>query len=153
MLGLNEQPQLHDIVSAPAASWWPLAPGWYALALATTVLLVSLVWWLLRSIRQRRARKAALRQLYALQQQPAELSLSTISLLLKQAAKAYYPASSLHNTQTKQWWLFLQSQLSNRQQQKFHDLLNALPQVVYQPPSAQQPWLADYHNFAQVWLQ
>lgn len=151
MIGLDAQPQLHDIVSAPAASWWPLAPGWYALAIGTSVALVVLVWWMVRNIQQRRVRRAALTQLQRLQQQSP--SLNAISLLLKQAAQAYYPAAYLHATTTQGWWLFLQSQLSPRQQRQYQQLLATLPHIVYQPLEKQQHHIADYQTFAKVWLQ
>lgn len=41
--------RLHDLASPPAIPWWPLAPGWYVLA----VLLMLLALWLVHRWRRR----------------------------------------------------------------------------------------------------
>src|SRR5690554_814208 len=132
VIQLDNQAQLQDIVVAPAAHWWPLAPGWYVLIASTLVLIVLSVWALWRALKRRRARRQALWQLSRLQQQP-NVALNDISLLLKQAALAYFPRASISNTDNHAWWQFVQSQLSARQQQRYQSLIDALQQATYQP--------------------
>jgi hypothetical protein len=57
--------QLSPSHAPPPAGWWPLAPGWWVLALLTLVaLVVAWLWW--RSPRLR-LRRAALRELAQLE--------------------------------------------------------------------------------------
>jgi len=78
-IGSQPLAQLHDIVAAPAAHWWPLAPIWYlvaALLIALVVLTATAIW---RWQRRRRVRNAALRAL----RQPLP-DINAITLVLKQ---------------------------------------------------------------------
>lgn len=152
MIQLDNQVQLQDIVAAPAAQWWPLAPGWYALISAALTLVALSLWFSIRAFQRRRARRQALHQLAQLQQQP-NLALHDISLLLKQAALAYFPRARISNTDNAAWWQFLRSQLSARQQQRYQPLIDALQQAAYQPITVQQQWLTEYRNFAELWLR
>ena len=148
----SQQVQLQDIVIAPAAQWWPLAPGWYVLIGSVLVLVIYSVWGSIRAVKRRRARRAALQQLTALQQQP-DSNINDITLLLKQAALAYFPQACIHNTDNAAWWAFVGSQLSTGQQRRYQALLAALQQASYQPVTAQQQWLTAYYEFADLWLR
>lgn len=57
-------PVLRDI-HLPSAPWWPLAPGWWALAAVVALLAVGVAWWLRRQA-SRRPLRAALREVDAL---------------------------------------------------------------------------------------
>lgn len=138
------QEPIHDIVVAPAAHWWPLAPGWYALGLLSIAVLVTLLLMVLRRYYRMRARRLALCQLQ--QQTPSRIT--DITLLLKQAALAYHSHAVM-----VAWWDFLADQLPAKLRQHYQPLLNTLAEVSYQPPQQQQAWLEPYHAFAQVWLR
>ncbi|RUO61560.1 hypothetical protein CWI76_04745 [Pseudidiomarina marina] len=144
MILLDKPIEMNDIVAAPAASWWPLAIGWYILAAVTLVTVISAMVLSVRAYRKRRPRRLALRQL---RQQPPE-TLSAITLLLKQATLAYVPH---HNTLN--WWDFLSEQLSSRQRRRYQPLLASLSEASYQPHVAQQQWVEPYRDFAVVWLK
>lgn len=146
---LDSPSQLHDIVSAPAASWWPLATGWYVLIVVLLVLTLGLAWSSYRAWQGRRARRLALRQLL---QQPPQ-SISAVSLLLKQAAAVYFPQLQDYKHQQQQWWAFLQAPLSLRQRQRYQTLFEQLPHLSYQPQIEQQRLLPDYIAFAEFWLR
>lgn len=148
----SQQLQLQDIVIAPAAQWWPLAPGWYVLVGTLSVLIIYSIWTTVRAVKRRRARREALRQLTALQQQPHG-SINDITLLLKQAALAYFPHACINNTDNAAWWAFVGNQLSTGQQRRHQALLEALQQASYQPVTAQQQWLTAYYEFADLWLR
>lgn len=144
MMLLDQPIEINDIVVAPAATWWPLAIGWYLVAIVAVVTIVGTVLLSVRAYRRSRPRRLALRQL---RQHPPQ-TLSGVTLLLKQATLAYLP-----HERTLLWWEFLSAQLSTRQQRRYQPLLSALSEVSYQPIEEQQPWLEPYREFAMVWLK
>jgi len=91
---------LRDIAIPDAPSYWPLAPGaWVVLGIAVVVLLVR---WRLRSIRQRNAhRKAGLELL-------ADVRTShDISVVLKRVALAVFPRDQVASLYGDDWVAFL----------------------------------------------
>ncbi|WP_157960440.1 DUF4381 domain-containing protein [Marinimicrobium alkaliphilum] len=54
--------QLRDIHAPDAASWWPLAWGWWLVILVVGIALLCGVWWLLRRKRRNRYRAQALQE-------------------------------------------------------------------------------------------
>lgn len=100
---------LHDIVVPPAVSWWPLAPGWYALAAVVGILGL---WGLLRLWRRRqrnRYRVLALAELASIraEEPDAEILGSYLMALLKRTALAAYPRAEVAATSGKAWWQYL----------------------------------------------
>ncbi len=76
---------LRDIHLPQAVSWWPPAPGWWALLALAAVALLALAWWQ-RRFRARRANRAALRLLddAAAQAQAQPLAaVQTVSVALR----------------------------------------------------------------------
>lgn len=144
MILLDKPIEINDIVAAPAASWWPLATGWYILAVVVILTVISTVVLSVRAYRKRRPRRLALKQL---RQQPPE-TLGAITLLLKQATLAY-----VSHEHTLNWWEFLGEQLSARQRRRYQPLLTSLSEASYQPYVAQQQWIEPYRKFAVVWLK
>jgi len=95
---------LHDLVLPPAVPWWPPAPGWYVV-IALALIAAALV--ALRAWKRRRAnayRRAALRELAALQDVPA------IAELLRRTALAVAPRSLIAEKTGTEWldWLAAQ---------------------------------------------
>jgi len=91
---------LHDIVVPDAVSWWPLAPGWWALIVLVLALALVLA---IRSLRRWRAdayRRAALREL-GLADGP-----DTIAAILRRTALAIAPretVAALHGPAWTRW--------------------------------------------------
>ncbi|MBW2425449.1 MAG: DUF4381 domain-containing protein [Deltaproteobacteria bacterium] len=100
---------LHDIVVPPAVSWWPLAPGWVALAAAAGLLAL---WGLLRFWRGRqrnRYRALALSELASIraEEPDAEILASRLLGLLKRTALMAYPRAEVAALSGKAWWQYL----------------------------------------------
>lgn len=103
---------LQDIVMPSAVSWWPLAPGWYAIG---SLLLLLALWAALRGLRRYRRnayRRQALRELHALgsagagSKAPARV-LADIAELLRRAALSAYPRRQVVGLTGQAWLSFL----------------------------------------------
>ncbi|WP_411358809.1 DUF4381 domain-containing protein [Pseudidiomarina salilacus] len=146
---------MQDIIAAPAASWWPLAPGWYVLAVSILTLVLVTSWMLYRRHQQRRMQRAALQQL---KQLTATASIAELTHLLKQTTQGYFPNYALVSLPTAQWHQFLLQQLSNSAQARYAELLDEIAAQAYQDPARQdaQP-LSElqqrYYQFVKHWLK
>ncbi len=125
---------LHDIVSAPHVSWWPLAPGWYLLAATLFLALLWLVsFW--RCYRRRNAyRRAALAQLDHLELQLHDLeqrqaTLRELPELVKRTALAAWPRAEVAGLSGELWLVWLDN---SWQRQRFTEGPGRLlPQLSY----------------------
>lgn len=138
---------LNPIITAPAASWWPLAPGWYFVVFLALTLCIWLVVISVRSIRRRRVRRAAMRALHA------DLTLNEVNLLLKQACFGYYPRGHVAHLSGQAWRDFLLDHLSERKAATYYDLLVEVEQSAYRPAAEQEPLQQRYQAFAKNWLR
>ena len=80
--------QLKDIHTPDPVSWWPLAPGWWAIIAASVILLALLAYWLKKRQNARRYRVQAAAELHALRK--AQLSnshfIERVNAILKRVA-------------------------------------------------------------------
>ena len=88
----NPLDQLRDIHLPEAISWWPPAPGWWILALASCALLAWLIRFVHRRYKAKHYRRQALVQLQQLEAgTDAQEQLRALFVLLKQTANCAYP--------------------------------------------------------------
>ncbi|HTT02450.1 MAG TPA: DUF4381 domain-containing protein [Steroidobacteraceae bacterium] len=135
---------------APAAvSWWPPAPGWWAVlvlaAALTPVLWAALRWW--RDPR-RRYRRAALRELELIRARPADTSTIATALetLLRRYAMALYGAERVARLTGSAWLGFLGREGGERLAgETGHSLLVAA--FGARGPDQRQHWLAAAEEF------
>lgn len=101
--------RLHDVVSLPPVSWWPVAPGWYGLAFVATVALIALLWRLRRHRLRDRYRHEALAELAALRTEslPAPSAVARRMVLLKRTALSAYPRAEVASLSGAAWWRYL----------------------------------------------
>lgn len=83
--------QMHDISEPAAASWWPLAPGWWLLIGLCLALIGAIVYWLVRRAKQNRYRQEALALLATIAEQPAKHSVSDVNEVIKRTALYAFP--------------------------------------------------------------
>lgn len=92
-------PVLRDIHLPPDPSWWPLAPGWWVIAVAAVLALCVMAWMSWRRRRWRRRIEAVLADIDALEQrharQPAALA-AALHQWLRRAARTY-DAQAIHH--------------------------------------------------------
>lgn len=122
---MNPLDQLAPPIMPAPISWWPLAPGWWLLALLLTFAAGGL--WhfryrLLRRVRPRQKlaeqpldphRQAALIELAKLSKpyggQPASQWLQQLNALLKRLCRTRYPDNHPHTLSGRAWLAFLDS--------------------------------------------
>lgn len=143
---------LLDIHEPAPVSWWPPAPGWWAL-LALSLLLLGLGWWWRRRRLQRRLPRLALReaeQLYAEWQRSGDTAAYSAALnaLLKRTALACHAEPGVARLSGRAWLDFLDRGL---RQPRF-----ATPALAgFADPYARQPTV-DPHALQQAahsWLR
>ncbi len=102
---------LRDIHLPATVNWWPPAPGWWALAAALALGLALAVWLVLRW-RRGRVRRAALRELRALETAYAEAGdagafAADLSRLLRRYALQRFPRREVAGLTGQDWLRFL----------------------------------------------
>ncbi len=112
MAKAEELAQLRDIHPPASIGWWPLAPGWYVLAIIATVALLIGFFFLRRHYVNGRARRQGLRLLSVYKQQyqreaNSQLIAARISELLKRVALVYFPREKVASLQGESWIQFL----------------------------------------------
>jgi len=102
---------LHDIVMPLIVSWWPPAPGWYAVA---SGILIGVVWFIWQRYRQWRAdayRRAALNELSRLKglidSGEREPALRKLPELVKRTAMSVWPREKVAALSGTGWLQFL----------------------------------------------
>lgn len=138
---------LNPIIAPPAATWWPLAPGWYVVGITALLLLVWLTVFILRAVRRRRVKRAALRVL-----QP-NLALNEVNLLIKQACMGYYARKHIAQLSGRAWREFLLAHLNERNAARYYDLLLEVESSAYRPATEQTALQQRYYEFAKAWLK
>lgn len=138
--------QLHDIVAAPAAQLWPLAPGWYAVVIIGAVGLLITAMALHRFIQRRRIRDAALKALRTPLASP-----NAVTLVLKQACLGYFPRAEIAQVSGSAWYDFLLAQLPAAAQRTCAEPLQRLATEAFSPH--QQQSTAEYQQLARYWLR
>jgi len=98
---------LHDIVVPPPVSWWPPAPGWYAVAVLGFAALMLLAYQSWKRWRRNRYRGEALRELQRLRKAAAQADLRQLPVLLKRAALSAWPRNEVAALVGADWHRFL----------------------------------------------
>lgn len=161
-----ELTQLHDIHIPTPVDWWPLAPGWYLLALIVIFTGLCLIYLAYRHYSGGHARRQALQALanYETQhrQHPnSQRSSAAVSELLKRVALAYYPREQVAGLQGEVWLDFLNRTATSRRTDavkqnddrtiNFDRVRNELLEYPYQPP---QPCdLEPLFHLARTWIK
>jgi hypothetical protein len=98
---------LHDVALPAPVDLWPLAPGWYVVAVVTSALSLYLIWRGWQSWRRNRYRGQALRELERIRQRAEGRGLDDVPVLLKRAALSAWPREQVAALTGPDWYRFL----------------------------------------------
>jgi len=93
-------------------SWWPPAPGWWALA-ALALIVAALAYWIQVYRRHNRWRGRALKELARLREAAPELLLRELSVLLRRVAISRFPRRDVAAISGEAWLSFLDGTLDS----------------------------------------
>ena len=120
--------QLRDIHLPETISWWPLAPGWWAL-----IIMLGLVigWFVFKGVQRHRSnlyRRQALATLLTIETSGGSQTLAAIFALLKQTANIAYPSQQASSLSIEKFVPFLQTHCTTS---VFSDLPDNLSAALY----------------------
>jgi len=98
--------KLRDIHLPTAVSWWPPAPGWWALP-ALLLIAAGVGYVVLRRRRHRRWRDSALTELARLRDAAPERQVREVSVLLRRVAISRFPRHNVAALTGEAWLAFL----------------------------------------------
>lgn len=114
MASVQDLQKLRDIHLPKPPGFWPMAPGWYCLAVMLLFLLGTVMYLLVRRHRRLRPKREALKLLMAYERQyaaqgSAAVISAKISELLKRLALVYFPRQEVASLHGDPWIEFLGS--------------------------------------------
>lgn len=135
--------KLHDIVTPPDVSWWPLAPGWMVLLAVSTIAFSYYVSRIFQTWKRNTYRREALGQLSTAD------SAVRIAEVLKRTALAIAPREEVAMLHGASWVDWLANQVDSKPTQAVRELLT---HSIYktEPPSED---LTSLREFAGSWIR
>lgn len=134
---------LHDVVSPPDISWWPLAPGWYFVLLIASFVLMGLAWKTGKRWRENAYRRAALK---ALEKASGDVEVAGI---LRRTALAIAPRADVAGRTGDDWADWIGSLLPNAMPE---DVRGHLAADLYRPQSG-GPASDSLRAYASEWIR
>lgn len=142
---MNPLAELHDIVPADSAHWWPLPWGYWVITLALLLIVIGSVYWRRQYVKRHRISKAALAEIAAHQS-----SLSSLNTLAKRAALQVWPAQQVAHLQGSDWHRFLIETMPTSKQAAFATEIQSFSARLYQPGTPES--IDQYAALIRQWL-
>lgn len=99
---------MHDILVPPAVSFWPLAPGWYALALLLLTYILHLGLNLWAKYRVNSYRREAMQELLLLAKNEEIEEIERLLKLMKRVALQHFGRERVASLSDVLWWEFVE---------------------------------------------
>lgn len=142
--------QLKDIHLPDAIGLWPLAPGWWILALILLGLTLYAVFLVRRRASNNLYRKLALQQLESLAKTDPILYLQQLNELLKQTVLACNPEANIAGLSGGRWLDFLDETMRQNDKQFSTGVGSVLATGPYAPKSEYQ--IDELEKLAKQWI-
>ena len=142
---------LNDIVIVPPPPWWPPAPGWYALAFVSLIIIIWSIYRLWHRYHSNRYRRAAMAELAQIETEQDAHAVSLLPALLKRTALHAYSREQVAALSGEQWRGFLDQHCESEPfKGEAGDLLTKL---AYHPDAIKLPDLQPLLNGVRVWIK
>jgi len=140
---------MHDIIVPPAISFWPLAPGWYALALIVLAYVLHLALKLWTQYRENAYRREALDELSLNEEGTAEME--RLLTLMKRVALQHFGRENVAALSGTLWWEFVEQ----HSKVKVESSLRLLSQKVLYSSDVQVTTeaLAKMKKITKIWIK
>ncbi|MCF2950359.1 DUF4381 domain-containing protein [Paraglaciecola aquimarina] len=148
---MNPLENLQDIHSPAEIGLWPLAYGWWILAILIVIAIVLTSKWLIAFYRVRKNKKWALQELNKLNEQAPNYA-AQINQLLKRVAMAYFSNISVQKLHGSQWAEFLANALSDKQAEKLSPVIQDMQNSLYRKHEAEHTDQIEYKQLATTWI-
>ncbi|UPR36143.1 DUF4381 domain-containing protein [Vibrio cyclitrophicus] len=102
---------LSPAIAPDAPTWWPLAWGWWAVAI-TAITLITLVFFIVKRRKNNQQAKQEALSYFSNSQSPDSLSPSAAQDIVRQAALSYFPREKVAGLSGDDWLMFLDAQLA-----------------------------------------
>jgi hypothetical protein len=149
---MNPLDNLQDIHTPAEIGLWPVAYGWWILALVTIIFIGMTVKWLIGFYRKRKNKKLALQALSNINDEQNN-GIMQINQLLKRVSIMYFPNVSVQQLYGNRWAEFLAQALSDSQAIKLSAQLQNLQDALYRRPDDKTLDLQEYKSLASTWIK
>ncbi|WP_415408017.1 DUF4381 domain-containing protein [Sulfurovum sp. CS9] len=143
--------QLHDIIIPPAVSYWPLAPGWYALALLvlTYGIYVGLKYW--STYQKNLYRREALKVLSGMKLgEDTSKEISTLLGLMKRVGLQHFGREKVAALSDDAWWDFMEKHSKTKVDVEVRELSQKILYSPYAEATTEDVKLIS--KVAKVWI-
>ena len=153
MVDLQHALKLRDIHLPDPVGMWPVAPGWYVIALTLLLLIGYLIYFVYLRHRRGRAKYQALMMLVEYERQfaagsEASVISAKISELLRRVALVYYPRASVAGLNGQSWIDFL----NESGKANFNDIRSLMLDLPYQKQTGRMD-LKPLFSTAKDWIK
>lgn len=142
---MNPLSELHDIVPAESAHWWPIPWGYWVITVAVLVAIVSAFYWRYQYQSRHRVTRAALVEI-----PKNQTSLSALNSVAKRAALQIWSNEKISSLQGSDWHRFLIQTMPHEKREVFAARIQSFGQLMYKPARTED--LQEYADLMQEWL-
>ena len=141
---------LHPLREPSPVGWWPPAPGWWLLAVATLIVVSLTLAWFWRQHQRQRYRRQAEAELHALREAGIanHERIQSTNAILKRAALSTYSARRVAPLAGNEWIDFLDSTLPAK-----HRTFTAFSGDIFYAPTPEDGVADAYIAAAMVWMR
>ena len=142
--------QMHDIIIPPAVSFWPLAPGWYALPLLllTYGIHLGLKYW--SSYQKNLYRREALDVLSSLDEVDAGKEINTLLGLMKRVGLQHFGREKVASLSQNEWWDFVETHSKAKAGTQIRELSQKILYVTNTEATEEE--VKAFSKVAKVWI-